>query len=101
MSKPISFYHPHYMTDMAHKVVEIMQRDGGITHLIAVHYNIGDVRREVARIREAIPYGHVVVTVRGRKDADGNQYTRWVLLKSAAQVPGVMYGKHNDFRMAA
>ena len=63
------------MTPQAQAVLDIMTRDGGITHLVATHYNIGCIRKAVSRIREA---GVKIKTVT-RKDADGKTYTRWTL----------------------
>lgn len=63
------------MTPQSHKVLDIMIRDGGITHLSATHYNIGCVRKEVSRVRA---YGAKVKTIT-RKDAAGNRYSRWTL----------------------
>lgn len=70
---------PHNLTPKAKKVLSIMERDGGITRLVATHYNIGDVRKEIQRIRDAYPIGFTVKTVVTRKDAEGNRYTRWTL----------------------
>lgn len=73
---------PSRMTPKASKVLGIMARDGGITHMTALHYGIGSVTKEVARIRDAKPYGYSVKTVK-RYDADGREYTRWTLKKEA------------------
>lgn len=101
VQEALSFYSPRHLTDMSRKVFEIMQRDGHITRLTATHYNIGDVRREVSRLRRAGPIGHTIETIRTRKDAEGNQYTRWVL-KSNARRAGVGYvNTQGECRMAA
>lgn len=78
MKKPVLFQRPIRMTPKAHKVLEIMQRDGGITHLTAMHYGIGSITKEVARIRAACPMNALIHTVK-RVDADGHKYTRWTL----------------------
>ena len=69
------------MTPQAQEVLDIMVRDGGITHLTAQHYNIGCVRKAISRIRDA---GIKVLTVR-RKDAAGKVYSRWTLAKAVEQ----------------
>lgn len=73
---------PSIMTPKAQKVLGVMVRDGGITHLTALHYGIGSVTKEINRIRSAKPYGFSVKTVK-RVDAEGNTYTRWTLKKEA------------------
>lgn len=84
----IQFARPLYMTPMAHKVAGILERDGGITHLTAIHYDIGSVTKEIARIRKAYPLGYRIKTVK-RKDADGRMYTRWTLSRATtAEVCG-------------
>jgi hypothetical protein len=78
MNNYMNFYYPSRLTPMAAKVASILVRDGGITHLSAVHYGIGSVTKEIARIRKAVPMSHKVSTVT-RKDAAGNKYTRWTV----------------------
>lgn len=76
-------YRKHYRTTpQSRKVMSIMLRDGGITHLTAQHYGIACVTKEIQRVREASPVGYAIKTVR-RKDAEGNKYTRWTLSKVA------------------
>ena len=70
---------PDRLSPKAEKVMEVMIRDGGITHLVATHYNVGDVRREISRIRAAMPVNYKIKTVRTRKDVNGNAYTRWTV----------------------
>lgn len=74
----VSVLFPELLTDKAAKVLEIMERDGGITHLTALHYNIGSITKEITRVRDAFPIDNQVIT-QVRKDANGNKYTRWVL----------------------
>lgn len=78
---PVMF--PELLTEKASKVMDIMHRDGGITHLTALHYNIGSITREIQRVRDAKPLHRQVVT-QVRKDANGNKYTRWVFETRAA-----------------
>lgn len=78
MNNSMNFVFPSRLTPMAAKVADILVRDGGITHLSAVHYGIGSVTKEIARIRKAAPLSHRVTTVT-RKDAEGNKYTRWTV----------------------
>jgi hypothetical protein len=79
----IQFARSQHLTPMALKVASILVRDGGITHLTALHYDIGSVTKEIARIRKAYPLGYRVKTVK-RKDADGRVYTRWTLARAEA-----------------
>ena len=76
------FRQPAFLNPLSRKVMDIMVRDGGITHLTALHYGIGSVTKEVSRLRRAVPVGYTIGTVK-RKDADGNKYTRWTLKKAA------------------
>lgn len=78
MNSKATVMFPELLTNKAAKVLEIMQRDGGITHLTALHYNIGSITKEITRVRDAFPIGRIVITD-VRKDANGNKYTRWVL----------------------
>ena len=57
------------------KTHEILMRDGAITHLVAQSYKIGCVRKEISVLRGL---GYLIRTER-KKDAEGNNYTRWVL----------------------
>lgn len=77
-----NFAIPSRITKKARKVLEILDRDGGITHLTAQHYNIGSITKEIQRIRSARPSNFMINTVK-RKDAEGNQYTRWTVKKAA------------------
>lgn len=63
------------MTPQAELVRDIMRRDGGITHLVAQHYAIGCIRKELTRLRKA---GYKVVRST-RTDIDGKKYSRWAL----------------------
>lgn len=69
------------MTPQVNTVLEIMERDGGITHLTATHYNIGCVRKCVSDLRAT---GIKIKTVK-RKDASGKVYSRWTLAKKDEQ----------------
>lgn len=69
------------MTPQVQTVLDIMTRDGGITHLTATHYNIGCVRKCVSELRAA---GIKIKTVK-RKDASGKMYSRWTLAKASEQ----------------
>jgi hypothetical protein len=80
MKETIMYAIPSRLTPKAKKVAGIMFRDGGITHLTALHYGIGSVTKEVARIRDAMPTNYRVTTDK-RVDANGNEYTRWTLVK--------------------
>jgi hypothetical protein len=66
------------MKPSVQKVLGIMQKDGHITRIVATHYNIGCVRKAVSELRDA---GYVVLTEK-RKDANGDKYTRWVLVNA-------------------
>lgn len=72
-------------TPQSRKVMGILLRDGGITHLTAQHYDIACVTKEIQRIRDADPVGIQIKTVR-RKDAAGRRYTRWTLVKKTGAV---------------
>jgi hypothetical protein len=74
----IQFAKPYRMNPMTLKMLGIMVRDGGITHMMASHYGIGGVTKEVQRLRESQPLGYRIDTIR-RKDAEGKRYTRWTL----------------------
>lgn len=63
------------ISPQAEFVRDIMRRDGGITHLVAQHYNIGCIRKEITRLRKA---GYKVVRT-SRRDIDGKLYSRWSL----------------------
>lgn len=63
------------MLNQVQKVYDIMQRDGGITHMTAQHYNIGCVRKVISTLRAK---GVNILTVK-RKDAEGKSYSRWTL----------------------
>jgi len=79
----IMFARPYRMSPKAHKVAGILLRDGGITHMTALHYGVGSVTKEIARIREACPTTHEIKTVT-RVDAEGHKYTRWTLKAKVA-----------------
>lgn len=78
----LTFEHPQMLHTMTRKVADILVRDGGITHLTAMHYGIGCITKEIQRLRDASPKDYKVITVR-RQDADGHKYTRWTLKKAA------------------
>lgn len=78
----VQFSLPYHLTPMSRKVMGILLRDGGITHLNAMHYGIGSITKEIARIRRAYPSGYRINTIK-RKDAEGNTYTRWTLKQVA------------------
>lgn len=61
------------LTKQAELVRDIIRRDGGITHLTAQHYNIGCVRKELTRLREA---GYRVRLQR-KTDHTGKTYSHW------------------------
>lgn len=61
------------LTNQAQLVRDIINRDGGITHLTAQHYNIGCVRKELTRLRRA---GYRVKRVT-KTDHAGNAYSHW------------------------
>jgi len=75
------FHRPNKLTPQALTVLRIMERDGGVTHLTAQHYNIPDVCREVNRIRAANPIGYSIRTT-SATDFQGRRYTKWVLKSS-------------------
>lgn len=78
--KTVEFINPTALTPQAKRVVDIMVRDGGITHLRAMHYNIGSITKELTRIRDAMPVGYKVARVT-RKDADDHKYSHWMFAR--------------------
>lgn len=69
---------PYRMNPLTYKVLGIMERDGGITHMTALHYGIGSITKEIQRLRDSKPVGYRINTVT-RKDAEGKKYTRWTM----------------------
>lgn len=69
------------MSPQDQTVLDILTRDGGITHLTAQHYGIGCIRKHVSNLRSV---GIKIKTVK-RKDAAGKMYSRWTLAKTSEQ----------------
>lgn len=81
MNQTTDFCYTALVAPKTLKVANILARDGGITHMTALHYGIGSVTKEITRLRDNLKYGYRIKTVK-RKDADGNMYTRWTLSKA-------------------
>jgi hypothetical protein len=60
------------------KVLEIMQIDGAITRLTAMHYGIANLPARVLDLRTA----GIPVVCDERKDAKGSRYGRWSIPSS-------------------
>lgn len=61
---------------MTQKVLDILKETGHITHVIATHYNIGCVRKEVSKLRH---FGWNIITEK-KVDSDGVKYSSWKLV---------------------
>jgi hypothetical protein len=63
------------LTKQARKVLDLMQRDGSVSRLTAMHYGVANV---TARITELRDYGYDVECVI-KTDANGQKYGSWRL----------------------
>lgn len=63
------------------QVLEILKRDGGITRLVGLHYEIKNLPDSIHQLRKR---GWNIKTVT-RKDAVGREYTRWTLAATKEQ----------------
>lgn len=61
------------ITPKAKKVFDLMQRDGHVTRLTAMHAGIPNVTARIAELRSA----GVKVDCDVRTDINGNEYGRW------------------------
>jgi hypothetical protein len=66
------------LTNQAKKVLALIERDGHLTRLTAMHYGIANITARITELRDA---GYPVVCALA-KDADGSRYGRWSLSKS-------------------
>jgi hypothetical protein len=57
-------------------VLEVMQRDGGITRLIGLNYKVKNLPENIRQLRLS---GYDISTVK-KVDVKGDSYTRWELL---------------------
>lgn len=64
-------------TPQAKKVYELLQRDGRVTRLTALHYGVANVTARVAELRRL----GIAVECEVVQDAEGREYGRWFLSK--------------------
>jgi hypothetical protein len=61
------------LTKQAQQVLDLIDRDGHVTRLTAMHYGVANVTARITELRNA---GHFVVCNLA-KDANGSRYGRW------------------------
>lgn len=61
------------LTKQAKQVLDLMERDGAITRLTAMHYGIANLTARITELRDA---GYYVVCVE-KRDASNRRYGSW------------------------
>ena len=68
----------HNLSPQGQKTLELLQRDGRVTRMTALHYGIPNLTARIAELREeGFPVDCDV-----KVDANGNKYGSWFLSKS-------------------
>jgi hypothetical protein len=70
------------LTKQAQQVLDLIERDGHITRLTAMHYGIANVTARITELRDA----GIMVNCFVAKDADGSRYGRWSCLPKSLMV---------------
>ena len=66
------------LTKQAQKVLTLIERDGHVSRLTAMHYGIANVTARITELRDA----GIPVVCENCRDASGNRYGRWSLARS-------------------